>query len=82
MTATHLHLYRRVEGITRNWDDCGGIIIITSDNPDDVWREHAADHYGDTLNPDALNDITADLVLALADNTIDTQVIIFPDGER
>ena len=55
-----LYIYDDVDGITSNYHDNGAVVIITGQNPDDVWTSYAKTenesdeyHYGEPLNETA-----------------------------
>lgn len=66
----HLYIYEYVEGVTENWHSGGGVLIITSGDPQAAWD--ASDRPDTNLG-------AVDRVVDVPDYTEDA-IIVFPDA--
>lgn len=79
-----LYIYSDVVGITDNYHNGGGLVIITDRAPATVWHEHvdalpkSSGMYPENIDPDALEGKLPDLVVGIVERP--ERIFIFPDS--
>ena len=83
MSATTAYVWQGVAGITTDYHNGGGVLIVTAGDPRKAWREHAEEtnarkgQWGEDLDPAALDEEPSHTFPASHNGDL---MVIFPDA--